>query len=199
MDLTLLGLFIFTFGSILILPGPNAAFAVGQSLKYGYLNSLAVPLGFMTATGLHAILVFSGLGLIVQKYAIVLVILKWVGVIYLIYLAYKAYTNRPSKIEPSPRAISSYKMFLSAMLVSLTNPKALLASFMIYPLFLNSEYSYIVQALAFSLCAMAVSFSIYSAYSIAASKLKTGVVSSKLSSKVIGGIYLAAAGLLASK
>ena len=131
MDFTLLILFIFTFTSILVLPGPNAAFAAGQSLKYGIIKSLPVPLGFMAATGIHAFIVFSGLGLVVQKYATALIILKWVGAFYLIFLAFKAFTSKGSAVECSLKEISKSKMFLSAMLVSLTNPKAMLASVMI--------------------------------------------------------------------
>ena len=72
MDLAILFLFILTFGSILVLPGPNSAFAVGQSLKFGVISSLVVPLGFMSATGLHAIFIFSGIGLIIQEYSLAL-------------------------------------------------------------------------------------------------------------------------------
>ncbi|MGB2337828.1 MAG: hypothetical protein ACPH5V_10965 [Alcanivorax sp.] len=44
--------FVPVFASVLALPGPNAAFAVGQSLKYGVVRSLYVPLGFMLAVSL---------------------------------------------------------------------------------------------------------------------------------------------------
>jgi len=199
MDLVLLIIFVFTFASILILPGPNAAFAVGQSLKYGIANSISVPLGFMAATGVHAIIVLSGLGTIIQQHASVLVVLKWVGVFYLMFLAFKAYTNKPSKIELSPKEFSKLKMFLSAMLVSLTNPKALLASILIYPVFVSAEHSYPIQAVVLSLCAMAVSFSVYGSYCVVASAFKNGLVSSRLANKVVGSLYLGAAGALVSK
>ena len=199
MDLTLLTLFVFTFASILVLPGPNAAFAAGQSLKYGITRSLPVPLGFMAATGIHAVIVFSGLGLIVQKYAIALIILKSLGVCYLLFLAFKAFTSKGSKIECTPQDISKSKMFLSAMLVSLTNPKAILASIMIYPVFMSVEHSYTFQAVVLSLSAMAVSFTIYGSYSVAASALKSGLSGSRFANKVVGGLYLGAAGALALK
>ena len=51
MELLSIFMFIVTFGAVLILPGPNSAFAVGQALKFGFFGSLAVPLGFMSATG----------------------------------------------------------------------------------------------------------------------------------------------------
>ena len=55
MDWGLLITFATTFASILALPGPNAAFAVGQSLRYGTRKSLAVAVGFMLTTCVHGI------------------------------------------------------------------------------------------------------------------------------------------------
>ena len=199
MDLATLALFILTFGSILILPGPNSAFAVGQSLKFGVISSLVVPLGFMTATGLHALFVFSGIGLIIHEFTIALSVLKWLGILYLLWLAYKSFTSKLSKIEISPQEIPILKMYFSAMFVSLTNPKALLASLMVYPLFLSSEYAYSVQAVILSVSAMAISFSVYGSYSLAASALKNRLAGSKLANKVVGSMYLGAAGALATK
>lgn len=199
MDLATLVLFILTFGSILILPGPNSAFAVGQSLKFGVISSLVVPLGFMSATGLHALFIFSGIGLIIQENSLALSILKWLGVLYLLWLAYKSFTSKPSKIAVSPKEISKLKMFFSAMFVSLTNPKALLASLMVYPLFLSAEHVYTEQAVILSLSAMAISFTVYSSYSLAALALKNRLASSKLTNKIVGCMYLGAASVLAEK
>ena len=199
MEFTTVFLFIAIFASILILPGPNAAFAVGQSLKYGVVGSLVVPLGFMTATVLHAALVFSGIGLVMQEYSIILSVLKWLGVLYLLYLACKSFVAKPSHIDITQQAIPMLKMYLSALFVSLTNPKALLASFMVYPLFLNTEESYVIQAVILSSAAMVISFVIYGSYSLAAVTLKNRFKSNKSQNKLMGGLYISAASMLASK
>ncbi len=199
MDLVSLALFSVTFASVLILPGPNSAFVVGQSLKYGVIGAIAAPLGFMSATGIHAILVFSGIGLIIKQYTIALVLIKWFGVLYLAYLAYKAFMSQTTKIEVSPQKISRLKMFLSAMFVSLTNPKALLASLMLYPLFISQTYSLFPQAATLTIAAMVISFCIYTAYSLAATALKSRLASSSLANKLTGSLYLGAAGALAAK
>lgn len=196
MEISTLSLFALTFGSILILPGPNSAFAVGQSLKFGVVASLVVPLGFMSATGIHAFLVFSGIGLLVQEYAVILSVLKWCGIIYLLWLAYKSFISKPSKIEVSPQEIPKLKMYFSAMFVSLTNPKALLASLMVYPLFIGAEFAYSAQAITLSLTAMVISFTVYGSYSVAASALKNHLVGSKLANKIVGSMYLGAAGVV---
>ena len=199
MELLSICMFIVTFAAILILPGPNSAFAVGQSLKYGFIGSLAVPLGFMSATALHAALVFSGLALVVQQYSAVLIALKWLGVFYLLYLAFKSFVAKPSTVEATEQQIPKLKMYFSALFVSLTNPKALFASFMLYPLFINSRDSYYVQAVTLMLTAMAVSFLVYASYSLAAVALKKRLASTATAHKIVGSVYVGAAGMLAAK
>ena len=199
MDLTLLALFVVTFASVLILPGPNAAFSVAQSLKYGFSKSIYVPLGFMSATGFHAIIVFSGLGVIVQEYAFLLVVLKWIGVAYLLFLAFKAFTSQPSTVCRSSVVASKFKMYRSALLVSLTNPKAFLASVLIYPLFVSDEGPYLFQAIVLTVFAMAISFTVYSMYGLLSSVFKDKLAGSNLANKIVGGLYVGAAGALAAK
>lgn len=199
MDSGLLIAFIPTFAAVLALPGPNAAFAVGQSMKYGIRKSLAVAAGFMLATFAHAVIVLSGLGLLIESYAGVLEILKWCGVAYLVYLAKKSFFSKPGVVVVASHAMTTRKMMLSAMLVSLTNPKALLASLMIYPLFMTDSQGYVLQAVALVVIAMFVSFVIYAAYIVAASKLGRYLNRSELANKVVAAFYLGAAGLLASK
>jgi homoserine/homoserine lactone efflux protein len=198
-DWGLLITFATTFASILALPGPNAAFAVGQSLKYGARKSLAVAVGFMLATCVHGILVLSGLGVLIQRHASALVLLKWCGVAYLTYLAIKAFRSGVNIVTVSSQTMTVSKMMLSAMAVSLTNPKALLASLMIYPLFIKSSGTYISQAVALVAVAMAISFSIYATYIVGASKLGKHLRGSKWANKIVASFYLGAAGVLASK
>lgn len=199
MDWGLLITFAVTFASVLVLPGPNAAFAVGQSLRYGARKSLAVAVGFMLATCAHGILVLSGLGVLIQRYTGVLVLLKWCGVAYLAYLAIRALRSRTSTFTVSSQAMTVRKMVLSAMAVSLTNPKALLASLLIYPLFITSSGAFSSQALVLVLFAMAISFSIYAIYIVGASKVGKHLRRSKWANKIVASFYLGAAGVLASK
>ena len=199
MDIALLMIFVVTFTSILILPGPNVMFAVGQSLKYGFFGSIYVPLGFMASTGIQAALVLSGLGVLVSKYASALLLLKWLGVAYLIYLAYKSFRKKGCAREGEEKEMSKPKMFVTAMLFSLTNPKAVLASVLTYPVFISPAHPYTPQAFILAVCAMAISFSVYGAYSLSASVFNKRAIKSTWGNKIVGSLYLMAAVTLASK
>ncbi len=190
MDPSTLLLFIITFGAILILPGPNSAFAVGQALKYGAMGSLWVPLGFMAATGFHALLVFSGAGVLLHNLPTIFVVGQFLGAAYLLYLSFKAFTTTPSQQTITKQGDSNIKMFLSAMLVSVTNPKALLASMMLYPAFINPSNSYLLQACILGACAMVISFTIYASYALLAHSFKHSLQSSRLANYIVAVLYL---------
>jgi len=153
----------------------------------------------MAATGIHAAMVFSGIGVLVQEFTYLLVILKWLGVCYLLFLAYKSFLSDSSGHELSLLPISKFKMFKSALFVSLTNPKALLASLMVYPLFLSQEPSFINQAIVLSACAMGISFTVYGMYGVLASIFKDKITTTGSANKVVAGLYVGAAGFLATK
>ncbi|QJX03040.1 LysE family transporter [Alcanivorax sp. IO_7] len=90
-------------------------------------------------------------------------------------------------------------MLTTAMLVSLTNPKALLASLMLYPLFIRDAGSYAAQSVVLGLVAMVVSFGVYGGYVLAASLIRRRLVRSHRANKIVGAFYLGAAGALAAK
>jgi homoserine/homoserine lactone efflux protein len=199
MNFQLLVAFTATFASVLALPGPNSAFAVGQSLRYGAGMTLSVAVGFMLATGVHAAVVLSGLGVLISRYAQILAILKWCGVAYLVYLAIRAFRSDKSSLPVSSQAMTGTRMLLCAMAVSLTSPKALLASLLIYPLFVATSGAYHLQAAALILVAMLVSFFIYTSYIVAASRIRTHLKRSKWANKLASAFYPGAAGVLATK
>lgn len=91
MYLNLLSLFALTFIPAVTKPGPNSDFAVAQKLKYGRQFGLFAPVAFAIATAIHCIVVFSGLGLLITTYAEVFILIKWLGISYLLWMAFKAF------------------------------------------------------------------------------------------------------------
>lgn len=90
MDFQLWILFCVVFLSAAILPGPNVAFSMAQALDHGFKESFPGAVGFGLASGGHAVIVLSGLGILVSNNPDILFWLKWVGVAYLFYLALKS-------------------------------------------------------------------------------------------------------------
>ena len=198
MDASLIILFALTFVPAVAMPGPNAAFAVAQSIKYGHRKAMLAPLGFAAATAIHVTLIFSGVGFIVAKYSEIFILLKWVGVSYLLYLGFKAFINTSDKVFVNDTDVSPLRIFSHSILVSLTNPKAILVGVLVFPLYINGQAPFAPQAISIGITAMLISFFVYSAYVFSAVSLASKLKSNKSSNRVVGSIYIGAGLALAS-
>ncbi len=196
MELSLWLLFIVTFSSTLAIPGPNAAYAIGQTLTYGPKQGVVAAAGFALASGLNLVIVMTGLGLILSQFMNILIYLKWIGVCYLLYMAYKAFKADPASPKPSGE-IKNSRVFVFAIMVSLSNPKVVLFNMMLLPLFLVPEKPLFLQGSVITLTGTILSFFVYSAYALFASKF-ISKLKTKTANKVVGTAYLGAAGALAS-
>jgi len=198
MDATLLILFVFTFIPAVAMPGPNSAFAVAQSIKYGYRKAMLAPLGFAAATLIHVTMIFSGVGVLLAKHSELFILLKWVGVCYLFYLAYGAFKNKSDRVFVNEIDVSPLKIFSHSILVSLSNPKAILVGVLVFPLYIDSQSPFLPQAIAIGLTAMLISFFVYSIYVVCAVYLANKLKTNKSSNRVIGSVYVGAGLALAS-
>ena len=198
MELNLLLLFILTFVPAVAMPGPNSAFAVAQTLKYGKGYGLLSPIGFAVATAIHSLVVFSGLGLLIKTHSEVFMLIKWLGVGYLFWLAFKAFTSKNEGVVSNTIELSKFKIVSHSVFVSLTNPKAVLVSALVFPLYISPEGNYLTQAITIGFTAMTASFLIYSSYVLLANKLANRLKRTLKINRLMGAIYTGAGAALAS-
>ena len=196
MTLSLWLLFVITFSSALAIPGPNAAYAIAQTITNGPKNGLLACLGFAIASGLNLFIVMVGLGLVLANNMHILIYLKWVGVAYLLYMAYKVINSAPSTAKSDTKPSHS-RTFFFAILVSLSNPKVVIGNLMLLPVFLSPDKPLLLQGGIIILTGTVLSFFVYSAYAFFASKF-LAKLKSKTTNRIVGGIYVTAAGALAS-
>ncbi len=198
METHLLLLFALTILPAVILPGPNSAYCVAQSLKYGLRKAMLAPLGFATGRLIHVTLVFSGLGMILSRYSGVFTFIKWMGVVYLFWMAWKAFRDSSDlALEAKGEAIPA-KIYGRAIFVSLTNPKAILVNSMVLPVFIDANELFLPQAISLGLVAIAITFTVYTLYVLLASKIANKLRRSKNSNRVVGTIYIGAGVALAT-
>ncbi|WLE63319.1 LysE family translocator [Burkholderia plantarii] len=197
MDFHLLALFSVAFFSAVAVPGPNVAFAVAQAIWHGIRTAIPGAFGFGLATAVHAIVVLSGVGFVIHAHPWILVYLRWVGAIYLAWLAFGAFFAKAGRAEAQAGSASPRKMFTDSLLVSLTNPKGWLASLLTYPSFISPNASYSRQALALGVAAVIISLSIYGGYMFLAHKARTAFDNKAALNRITGVIYaLVALGLV---
>ena len=131
---------------LFITPGTPRIVIISYSMNYGVKNCIWTALGDVTANLFQATLVIFVIGTFLSDNPNFLNFFKWVGVIYLMYLAYDVYKSSPkdvnSKIISTKSVFSFYK---DGFLVAGTSPKAWLFFPLIFPQFIDFNTNYIVQ------------------------------------------------------
>ena len=128
--------------TILILmstPGPSHMLMLTNSMTNGFRRSLATAAGDLSANTLQMIIVAVGLVGLVQSSQEIFVIIKWVGVSYLVLTGVLVFRRRLSSEGASGQSNRSARtLYLRGFLTSATNPKAIVFFAALFPQFVNS-------------------------------------------------------------
>ena len=145
-------------------------------MNYGVKNCIWTALGDVTANLFQATLVIFVIGTFLSDNPNFLNFFKWVGVIYLMYLAYDVYRSSPkdvnSKIISTKSVFSFYK---DGFLVAGTSPKAWLFFPLIFPQFIDFNNNYIVQFFILITTYVVLDFISLIGYALLAQKLITWI------------------------
>ena len=161
---------------LFITPGTPRIVIISYSMNYGVKNCIWTALGDVTANLFQATLVIFVIGTFLSDNPNFLNFFKWVGVIYLMYLAYDVYKSSPkdvnSKIISTKSVFSFYK---DGFLVAGTSPKAWLFFPLIFPQFIDFNSNYIVQFFILITTYVVLDFVSLMGYALLAQKLITWI------------------------
>jgi threonine/homoserine/homoserine lactone efflux protein len=105
-------------------PGPDNIFVLTQSALHGRKAGLLVTFGLCTGLLVHTAAVSLGVAAIFQTSALAFNILKMVGAMYLLYLAWQAFKAGATKIEESAELHMDFrKLYYRGVIMNITNPK----------------------------------------------------------------------------
>jgi len=131
---------------LFITPGTPRVVIVSYSMNYGVQNCVWTAFGDITANFIQATLVIFVLGTFFSDNPTFLNFFKWIGVIYLLYLAYDVYKSSPKNINSKVITSKSFfSFFKDGFLVAGTSPKAWLFFPLIFPQFIDFNSNYVVQ------------------------------------------------------
>jgi threonine/homoserine/homoserine lactone efflux protein len=120
-------------------PGNDMMFVLGQSLKGGPKRGIAASLGIATGSLIHLALVALGLAVVLANNPMVFEAIRWAGVIYLVWLAFKAFTSTQSPKSVVDVNGSTWRAWRDGTLVNLLNPKVIVFMFAFLPPFVRPE------------------------------------------------------------
>ena len=181
---------------VVIVPGPTVTLIIANTLSFGtragIFNVVGTQLGLILMIGLLAI----GFQVVVQQLEWFLIVIRFLGAIYLIWLGYKIFSSPSLMQKISDKKYFNNKFVLQGFLVIWSNPKAFLFLGAFIPQFLDINQLTEFQIIYLGLLFMLIGAIFDSAYAVVFGKFKNLMSSSHLKFlNRIGGSLLALLGL----
>ena len=157
---------------LFITPGTPRIVIISYSMNYGVQKCIWTALGDVTANIIQATLVIFVIGSFFSDNPNFLNIVKWIGVIYLLYLAYDIYNSRLKDINSNNIKSKSFlSFFKDGFLVAGTSPKAWMFFPLIFPQFIDFNSNYVIQFLILISTYVVLDFLSLVAYAVLAQRL----------------------------
>ena len=115
------------FAAVVLLelsPGADMAFMLGQTVRNGRRAGFAALFGSLVATFFHVAMAAIGLTAVVAASAVAFSIVKWAGVMYLVWLGLQAFkSSKGAEANEVVRSTTTGSVFLQGMFICALNPK----------------------------------------------------------------------------
>ncbi|MBV9549863.1 MAG: LysE family translocator [Alphaproteobacteria bacterium] len=181
---------------LMLIPGPNVALIVANSVTHGVRAGLVTVAGTVAAQALSLALVTAGLTALLAAVGAWFVWLRWAGAAYLIWLGIKQWRAAAPDLAAAaqPRAA----LFAEAFLVSLVNPKTLIFYGAFFPQFISLSRPVLGQAALLSLVFLAIAAVMDSGWALAAARVRPFLARrGRLTGRLTGAILVGAGTALA--
>jgi threonine/homoserine/homoserine lactone efflux protein len=109
-------------------PGPGIAAVIARSLAHGFKGAPAFVAGFIVGDLVWFGIAATGLAALAKTAETVFVAIKWAGVVYLLYLAWKLWTAPAERVAVASddERQHGWRAFAASLMLTLANPKAIL-------------------------------------------------------------------------
>jgi threonine/homoserine/homoserine lactone efflux protein len=127
--------------AMVVSPGAAVLLVMNRGLAQGFKASIAVTCAILSSNALYFIASAAGLSALIIQFPFAFKLLQWAGAVYLLYLAWGAWTARPGGLSLSAAEIqSNSQAYFQALRIQLANPKAMLTFAAIVPPFINPAH-----------------------------------------------------------
>lgn len=148
-SIELMALFFMASISLALVPGPDNIFVLLQSVLHGRKAGLFVTLGLCTGLLVHTTAVCLGVAVIFKTSVLAFNILKLIGAMYLLYLAWLSFKADSSHLSTKKTVdLSLRKLYYRGIFMNITNPKVAIFFLAFLPQFTDpSKGSIVLQML----------------------------------------------------
>ena len=179
---------------LIVIPGPNVALIVANSVAHGARYGLVTVAGTSSAVLVHLGLTVLGASAVMAFLAASFDWLRWMGVAYLLWLGLSAWRAPAADLaRVGPQARSARLIFGRGFLVGLTNPKTLLFYGAFFPQFITPGPEASGQLLLLAATFLVIATALDGAWALLASRLRTLLVAHvRLRNRLTGGLLVGA-------
>ena len=157
---------------LFVTPGTPRVVIISYSMNYGVRNCIWTAFGDVSANIIQATLVIFVIGTFFSDYPFFLNIFKWIGIIYLIYLAYDIYKSNLKSINSKEISQKSFFSFYKdGFFVAGTSPKAWMFFPFVFPQFIDFNANYVAQFIILLTTYVVLDFLSLIGYAMLAQKL----------------------------
>lgn len=190
--------FLITTMVIVFTPGAAAITVAAQGAANGGRKAMAGAAGIASANVVYFALSATGIASLIVASNTAFMIIKWIGVAYLIWLGCNALFSRSGaiKIDATHRPKKARFLFGQGFIVEFANPKALLYFAAILPQFIDTDQPILAQILIMGVTTLLIDLASYSSYAFLGGILRRGGLKSWVTSifnKTAGAALLFAA------
>jgi threonine/homoserine/homoserine lactone efflux protein len=198
--------FLLTTLIVVVTPGAGVLYTLAAGLSRGARASVVAATGCTLGVVPHMLAAITGLAALLHTSALAFQVLKYIGVAYLLYLAWSTWRDRSSLTvadpDHAPAARSARKVIVSGILINILNPKLTIFFFAFLPQFVSTDApSALPHMLELSAIFMLVTFIVFVGYGVFAAAVRNQVISRprvvSWMRRVFAGCFAALAGRLA--
>lgn len=195
--------FLVTTLIVVATPGTGALYTIAAGIARGKRASLIAALGCTLGILPHMIAAIAGLAAVLYSSSLAFQSLKYLGVLYLLFLAVKTYRDRSElTVEQTVEARSAGRVIGHAILINVLNPKLTVFFFAFLPQFVDpGSPNATLRMVGLSAVFMAVTLIVFAGYGLFAATVRRQVISRPRvvtwMRRIFAGSYVVLAGRLA--
>jgi len=189
--------------AISISPGAGAIAAMSAGLNHGFRGGYFTLFGLVLGIWTQVLVVSVGLGALVAASSSAFLVVKWLGVAYLIWLGIAQWRAPAKPMVSSAEAgvlVTRRSMVLRAWMINAINPKGTVFLLAVVPQFITVSQTLIPQYLIIAATLALTDLVVMSGYIVLASRVLGALKSPshiRTMNRTFGGLFVLAGSLLA--
>jgi len=160
--------------ALLLIPGPAVLYILNRSIADGRRVGLAAVAGLEVGDAIQVIFASVGLSAVLAASATLFNIVKWAGVVYLVYTGIRTLLLKvPTAVDADQAAVTTQQAFRQGIIVNALNPKTALFFLSIFPQFVDTNATHAnLQSLFLGVIFVVLATIFNGSYSLMASGLR---------------------------